>query len=125
MQKNSGAANTHNFNPEIIERLQRAKSNGAELFCASGGLEVYVKPLFDLLPIDGFAGTKTTYTGKTYLVDGAACKGDEKVRRVKEFYKNKPFVITESYSDRYEELFEITEQPFLVKDGEVIPFKRS
>ncbi len=111
-----------NFNNQIIERLQQAKSRGEEVFCATGGLEVYVKPLFDIFPVDGLAGTKTTFTGTTYKVAGEACKGEEKVRRVKEHYNNKPFIITESYSDRYEELFEITEKPFLVDNGKIEPY---
>lgn len=112
-----------NFNSKITGRLQQAKSRGEELYCASGGLEVYVKPLFDLFEADGFAGTRTMYEGKTYKVIGEACKGDEKVRRVKEHYAQRPFVITECYSDRYEELFELTEKPFLVKDGEILSYK--
>ena len=56
----------HNFNAEIKQRLESARENGEDLFCATGALEVYVEPLFKLFPVDGFAGTQTQYTGSTY-----------------------------------------------------------
>ncbi|HSI90777.1 MAG TPA: HAD-IB family phosphatase [Adhaeribacter sp.] len=112
-----------NFNQEIMNRLDKAKAEGQEIFCATGALEVYVKPLFELYPINGLAGTRTRYTGKTYEVEGKACKGEEKVKRVQEHYAGRSFTITESYSDNEEELFEITERPFLVEDGRIIPYE--
>lgn len=111
-----------NFNPEIKQILEKARAEGKELFCATGALEVYVKPLFDLFPIAGIAGTKTNYSGETYKIAGKACKGEEKVKRVEAHYQNRKFMIAEAYSDREEELFEYTERPFLVKKGKIVPF---
>jgi len=113
-----------NFNQELKQRLEKAKHEGVEIFCATGALEIYVKPLFRLFAVNGFAGTRTEYTGTTYKVIGEACKGEEKVKRVQQHYQGRDFIITEGYSDRKEELFEITEKPFLVKDGKIIPFKK-
>jgi phosphoserine phosphatase len=114
-----------NFNPEIKHRLEKAKADGQELFCATGALEVYVKPLFNLFPIAGFAGTVAKFNGKTYKVEGQACKGEEKVKRLKAHYKNQEFKIIETYSDKEEELFALTEKPFLVKKGKLIPYRKS
>ena len=111
-----------NFNPEIKQLLEKAKANGQQIFCATGALEVYVKPLFGIFPVDGYAGTKTSYDGKTYKVQGKACKGEEKVRRLKQHYKDQTFTITEAYSDRKEELFKITQRPYLVKKGKLVPY---
>ena len=111
----------HNFNPEIKRRMEKAKAEGQELFCATGALEVYVAPLFSLFPVDGFAGTKTNFTGSTYKVEGKACKGEEKVKRIREHYKGQSFTITEAFSDKKEELFALTEKPFLVKKGKLKP----
>ncbi len=113
-----------NFNPEIKQRLEKARKEGQQLFCATGALEVYVKPLFKLFPVDGFAGTVAQYNGKTYLVKGKACKGEEKIRRIKAHYGNQPFKITEAYSDKKEELFDLTEKPYLVKKGKLEPFRK-
>jgi phosphoserine phosphatase len=110
-----------NFNAEIKGRLEKAKAEGQEVYCATGALEVYVKPLFKLFPVDGYAGTVAKFDGKTYKVQGKACKGEEKVKRVQEHYKGRNFTITEAYSDNKEDLFEITERPFLVKKGKLVP----
>ena len=48
-----------NFNPEIKKRLEKARSEGQEIFCATGALEVYVKPLFRLFPVDGTVAAAT------------------------------------------------------------------
>ena len=111
-----------NFNPEIKQLLDKAKANGQQIFCATGALEVYVKPLFELFPVDGFAGTRTKYDGKTYKVQGKACKGEEKVKRINQHFKEQPIAITEAYSDRKEELFKQTQRPFLVKKGKLVPY---
>lgn len=111
-----------NFNSEINKLLEKAKANGQQLFCATGALEVYVKPLFDIFPVDGFAGTRTHYDGQTYKVKGKACKGEEKVKRLKQHFKDQPYLITEAYSDKKEELFKQTQRPFLVKKGKFVPY---
>ena len=111
-----------NFNPEIKELLDKARESGQQIICATGALEVYVKPLFEIFPVDAFFGTKATYDGKTYKVQGKACKGEEKVKRLKQHFKDLPFTITESYSDKKEDLFKLTQRPFLVKKGKLVPF---
>lgn len=111
------------FNQELLVHLKRAQAEGQEIFCATGALEVYVKPLFALFPINGIAGTRTTYTGKTYKVLGEACKAEEKVKRVQDHYQGRNFTITEAYSDRGEELFALAQKPFLVKNGEIKPYR--
>ena len=111
-----------NFNPVIKQLLNKAKLDGQQLFCATGALEVYVKPLFEFFPVDGFAGTRAHYDGTTYKVEGKACKGEEKVKRLDQHFKDQPYTITEAYSDKKEELFRKTMKPFLVKKGKLIPY---
>ncbi len=113
-----------NFNPEIKARLEKARAAGKEIFCASGAFEVYLEPLFKLYPVDGFAGTKARFTGQTYVIEGRACKDEEKTRRLEEHYQGKPFTITEAYSDKKEDMFDQTEKPFLVKKGKLVPYKK-
>jgi len=111
-----------NFNQELKQRLDKLKADGVEVFCATGGLELYVKPLFDMYPIDGLAGTIVKYENDTYLVQGKACKQEEKLRRMEEHYKGRPFKIVEAYSDSKEAILDAAEQAFLVEDGEISPF---
>ena len=114
-----------NFNKELLNRFKVARDNGTELFCATGGLEVYVKPLFNLFPISGFAGTQAEYVNGTYKVMGKACKDEEKTRRISKHYGNFGFTIAEAYSDSKEDILEEAEKAFLVEDGEIKPYPKN
>lgn len=111
-----------NFNQKLLEHLDNQKKEGVEIFCATGALELYVKPLFDIYKINGVAGTKVKYINNTYLIEGDACKGKEKTRRLDEHYRGRNYKIVETYSDRYEDLFEIAEKAFMVKNGNIIEY---
>ena len=108
-----------NFNQQLQKRFTELKAKDALVFCATGGLELYVKPLFDIYKIDGFAGTRVNYDGHTYLVQGEACKGEEKIKRLEEFLGGKPYRIIEAYSDSKEEILDQAEKAYLIKDGEI------
>jgi HAD superfamily phosphoserine phosphatase-like hydrolase len=111
------------FHLDLKARLNQLKREGVELFCATGGLELYVKPLFDIYPVDGFAGTRVRYVDNTYLVEGEACKSEEKLRRISEHYGGRPYRIVESYSDSREDILDKADKSFLVKKGKLIPYK--
>lgn len=108
-----------NFNKELMRKFDKFKESGELLFCATGGLELYVKPLFDLYEIDAFAGTRVEYTGNTYKVQGLACKGEEKIARLEEYLEGKPYKIVEAYSDSKEEILDRAEKAFLIEDGKI------
>ncbi|WP_114781243.1 haloacid dehalogenase-like hydrolase [Botryobacter ruber] len=112
-----------NFNQEIMSRLDSMKKDGVKIVCATGGLEVYVKPLFRLFEVDGMVGTRVKYTNKTYLVKGEACKGEEKLRRLNSLFNGKKYRILEAYSDKKEEMLEKAEKAFLVKKGNLQPME--
>ncbi len=114
-----------NFNEKLMQRFKELKQEGNLIFCATGGLEIYVKPLFDLYEIDGFAGTKVKYNGHSYIADGPACKDEVKIVRLEEFLKGKPYRIIEAYSDSKEEILDRAEKAFLVEDGKISPYKSS
>ncbi|MCM4159521.1 haloacid dehalogenase-like hydrolase [Antarcticibacterium flavum] len=110
------------FNRALLERFDEFRKKGVPLFCATGGFELYVKPLFGIYKIDGFAGTQVSYTGETYKVLGKACKDEEKIRRLELFLKGKPYRIIEAYSDSKEEILDRAEKAFLIKNGKIIPY---
>lgn len=111
-----------NFNKELINILDQHKKEGKKIFCATGGLELYVKPLFDLYSVDGFFGTVVKYDGNTYRVQGLACKGNEKIKRLDKFFKGAPYKLTEAYSDSKEPILEKAEKAYLVEDGKILPY---
>lgn len=104
------------FNEEIKAKLDRYKQEGIQVICATGALEVYVKPLFELYPVDLFFGTQTRYNGETYIVEGKACKDEEKIKRLDKHFNGKPYRIVEAYSDNKENILDEADRAWLVKD---------
>ena len=113
-----------NFNQEIKAKLDKLKEQGVQIFCATGGLELYVEPLFEQYKVDGFFGTKANYTANTYLVDGKACKAEEKIARLDQYFKGKKYRIIEAYSDDKEEILDEADKAWLVKNGKIEPYKK-
>ncbi len=112
-----------NFNKELKKRFDELKQQGIQLFCASGGLELYVKPLFDMYQIDGLFGTVVKYEDNTYKVVGQACKNEVKLQRLEEHFNGKPYQIVEAYSDSKEAILDSADKAFLIKDGKITPYR--
>lgn len=110
------------FNKELMQKFDEHKKEGAKLFCATGGLELYVKPLFELYKIEGLFGTVVEYKGNTYKVVGLACKDEEKLNRLEKHYNGKPYEIIEAFSDSKEDILDKAAKAFLVKDEEIKPY---
>lgn len=108
-----------NFNRDLLKKFTEFKAKDVMVFCATGGLELYVNPLFDIYKIDGFAGTRVKYDGHTYLVQGEACKGEEKIKRLEKFLGDQSYRIIEAYSDSKEEILDRAEKAYLIKDGKI------
>jgi len=111
------------FNVELLNHLESMRQKGFKIYCATGSYEIYVKPLFGFFPVDGLVGTRSKYENKTYCIEGEACKGLEKIRRLDELFAGAPYEIIEAYSDREEAILKKAERSFLVKKGNIIPFK--
>src|SRR5690606_16402103 len=108
-----------NFNQDLFNRFNELRQQKKILFCATGGFELYVKPLFDIYKIDGLAGTQVRYDGHTYLIKGQACKEEEKIERLEKFLNGQPYRIIEAYSDSKEEILKRAEKAFLIKNGKI------
>lgn len=113
-----------NFNLKLKDRFDEMRAQGILIFCATGGLELYVKPLFDLYPIDGFTGTQVRYDGTTYKVIGKACKEEEKVARINQYFPGKQVRIIEAYSDSKEVILDKADKSFLIKDEKIVPYSK-
>ncbi|RDV14260.1 haloacid dehalogenase-like hydrolase [Pontibacter diazotrophicus] len=111
-----------NFNKELKSRFDQLKKEGVHIYCATGGLELYVKPLFEKYAIDGFAGTRVHYENSTYKVIGEACKDDEKIKRLDAHFKGKPYRVVEAYSDSKEPILDKADKAYLIKDDKIVPY---
>ena len=110
------------FNNELRKRLDEWQKKNVDVVCATGGLELYVKPLFAKYGITTYVGTRAEYVNGTYKLIGEACKQEEKICRVDEYYKGQPYEIIEAYSDSKEKILEKAAKAFLIKDGKIIPY---
>ncbi len=112
------------FNKKLLKHLDELKEKGVQIYCLTGGLELYVKPLFKLYKIDGMMGTQVEYKNNTYKVEGKACKDEEKLKRLDKHFKGKPYRIVEAYSDSKEAILKKADKSWLVKKGEMVPFTK-
>jgi HAD superfamily hydrolase (TIGR01490 family) len=110
------------FNQELMDHIRSLRARGVKVVCISGGLELYVNPLFELFEIDGVAGTRVEYVDGTYLVQGEACKGKEKLQRLEKIFESRKYRITEAFSDSEEDILDAAEKAYLVKDGKLEPY---
>ena len=110
------------FNRELLDQVDALRKQGIKIFCISGGLDVYMEPLYELFPVDGHLSTRVMYKKQTYKIVGEACKEEEKIRRLEEYLKGQPYQIVEAYSDDKEAILERADQAYLVKEGgEIVP----
>jgi phosphoserine phosphatase len=108
------------FNRQLLERIENLRQEGTAIYFATGGLDCYVKPLFEeFLRPDAWLGTRTQYINGRYKIIGKACKADEKIKRVNQLIHPRPYQITEAYSDKNEAIMQVAKQAFLIKEGEI------
>lgn len=112
------------FNQELLEHVESLRQQGVKIFCISGGLDVYMNPLYEMFPVDAHMSTCVEYNGKRYKVIGEACKGTEKIRRLDEYFQGKPYRVVEAYSDSKEAILDIADRAFLLKKGKIEVYKR-
>jgi phosphatidylglycerophosphatase C len=71
--------------PEAVEQIRQHRAAGDSLVVVSASFEIYVEPLAELLGIDHVLATRLAVgpNGRfTGALDGANCRGPEKVRRL-------------------------------------------
>lgn len=112
----------NHFHPVLLERIARLREDGTLVYFITGGLELYIKPLFEhYLKVDGWIGTRTQYIHGRHRIIGQACKDEEKIRRLEQVLKPHEFDITEAYSDSEEAILKVAHRAFLIKDQNILP----
>lgn len=108
------------FNEELLEKVDALRQQGIKIFCISGGLDIYMNPLYEIFQVDAHMSTNV----KAYKVIGEACKGEEKIRRLDAYFQDKPSQVVEAYSDSKEEILDIADKAFIVNKGKVEAYKK-
>ncbi|WP_461204537.1 HAD-IB family hydrolase [Clostridium sp. DL1XJH146] len=120
-----------------INALRDFSEKGYKVYLISASPEVYLNEFYNIKQVDKVIGTKLIIENGVYrnIIDGENCKGEEKVRRLKEFIdKEKIKVDFENsfmYSDSLSDLplFNLVGNPYLInykkKHKEIVTLKWS
>ena len=91
------------FYQDGLTELWSLRSQGMKLVVVSASPDVYMRALPEFMPIDAVLSTRCEvggdgrYTGQV----GENCKGEEKVRRIKQYLKENGFVLDMKCSSAY------------------------
>lgn len=112
----------HQFNKVLTDDIESLRSKDISICFATGGLDCYVKPLFEhFLKPDIWLATRTQYVEGRYKIAGKACKGDEKIRRLNQQIHPQAYLISHAYSDQKEAILQVAENAFLIREGKPVP----
>lgn len=107
---------------DAIDMIKKLKNEGCKIYLISASPEFYLKELYDIKEVDVIIGTKFRVENGFFAreMDGLNCKGEEKVRRLKEYlqannievdYKNS-YMFSDSLSDK--PLLDLVGNPYLI-----------
>lgn len=107
---------------DAVDMIEKLKKEGYMVILISASPEFYVKEFYAIKEVDLIIGTKFTFEGGKFVrkMDGNNCKGEEKVRRLNEFLKEKnikvdfknSYMFSDSLSDK--PLLDLVGNPYLI-----------
>lgn len=107
---------------DAIDKIRELKSKGYKVYLISASAEFYLKELYNIPEVDKVIGTRYKMNDKMHcsIMEGENCKGEEKVKRLKEElekenmqvdFKNS-YMFSDSLSDL--PLFNLVGNPYLI-----------
>lgn len=116
---------------DAIDMIKKLKNEGCKIYLISASPEFYLKELYGIKEVDVIIGTKFRIENGFFArkMDGLNCKGEEKVRRLKEYlqannievdYKNS-YMFSDSLSDK--PLLDLVGNPYLINYKKKNDFK--
>lgn len=121
---------------DSLEMMKKLKSEGYYIFLISASPEFYLNNLYTIKEVDKVIGTKFHMKNGKFLrkMNGLNCKGEEKVRRLKEVLKKEnievdfknSYMFSDSLSDK--PLLDLVGNPYLINykrkhDIEILKWK--
>lgn len=107
---------------DAIKMIKKLKSEGFKVYLISASPEFYLNELYNIKEVDKIIGTKFLCNNGIYSrkMEGENCKGEEKVRRLKEELKKdnievdfkNSYMFSDSLADK--PLFDLVGNPFLI-----------
>lgn len=83
--------------PKAVQRMRRHREEGCRVLLVSASPDIYLRPLQGDLPIDALLASPTDKDGRV----SSSTRGQEKVRRVKDWAARQPFEIDWEHSFAY------------------------
>lgn len=121
---------------DSLQMMKKLKSEGYYIYLISASPEFYLKNLYDIKEVDKIIGTKFDMTNGVFTrkMSGFNCKGEEKVKRLKEVLKEEnievdfkdSYMFSDSLSDK--PLLDLVGHPYLINykkkhDIEILKWK--
>ena len=116
---------------DAIQMMKKLKKEGYKIYLISASPEFYLNEFYAIEEVDMIIGTRFLIDGGKFIrkMDGANCKGEEKVKRLKEVLKEKnievdyqnSYMFSDSLSDK--PLLDLVGNAFLINYRKKSDFK--
>ncbi|NFO57155.1 HAD-IB family hydrolase [Clostridium botulinum] len=107
---------------DAMDMMKKLKVEGYDIYLISASPEFYINKFYSVKEVDRVIGTKFKFNDGKFLrqMDGINCKGEEKVRRLKEVLKEEKievdfkesYMFSDSLSDK--PLLDLVGKPYLI-----------
>ena len=107
---------------DAINMMRKLKKEGYDIYLISASPEFYINEFYNIKEVDKIIGTKFNFTDGIFTrkMSGKNCKGEEKVRRLKEVLKKEKievdfkesYMFSDSLSDK--PLLDLVGKPYLI-----------
>lgn len=107
---------------DALKMMKKLKNEGYDIYLISASPEFYINEFYAIKEVDKIIGTKFDFTDGVFTrkMEGENCKGEEKVRRLKEFLKSEnievdfkeSYMFSDSLSDK--PLLDLVGKPYLI-----------
>lgn len=107
---------------DALNMIKKLKNEGYDIYLISASPEFYVNEFYNIKEVDKIIGTRFNFVNGIFMrtMEGNNCKGEEKVRRLKEFLKEEKievdfkesYMFSDSLSDK--PLLELVGKPYLI-----------
>jgi HAD superfamily hydrolase (TIGR01490 family) len=107
---------------DAINMMKKLKNEGCDIYLISASPEFYINEFYNIKEVDKIIGTKFNFTDGIFMrkMNGENCKGEEKVRRLREVLKKEKidvnfkesYMFSDSLSDK--PLLDLVGNPYLI-----------
>ena len=111
-----------NFHNELLHYLSDIKSKGLKTVCLSASPDLFLHQICVMLQIDVLISTHMVHENGKYRIQGKNCRGDEKIKRIQDHFKDHDIELEYVFSDNWDdqELRKMAKQGYEVIEGKAL-----